>query len=424
MRTLGGPPDMIDKLRGDKSEQIAPVPRISIQAFCDSPEVSQVVTAAASDRRMDRAQIKVHMGGAAAAVEAYRASPTPNVIIIESGAARNELVSFLETLAEFCDPGTKVVVVGRLNDIILYRELMSRGISDYLVAPFTVIDLVRAISHLYSDVSANPVGRIIAVTGTKGGCGASTVAHNLAWSISREMQLSTVIVDLDLAFGTAGLDFNQDPPQSIAEAVFAPDRLDSNLIDRLLSKCTDNLSLLAAPATLERPYDFGETAFDGVFDVLRASVPCIVLDVPHQWSAWTRRALIGADEVVVVAAPDLANLRNAKNILDVLRTTRPHDHPPKLVMNGIGMVRRPEISVPDFVKAVELTPVATIPFDAKIFGMASNNGQMIGEVDSGAKIAEMFVSMARMVSGRSESKKPRRGLLPPFVARLGRKKAS
>ena len=99
------------------------------------------------------------------------------------------------------------------------------------------------------------------------------------------MQLATVIVDLDLAFGTAGLDFNQDPPQSIAEAVFAPDRLDSNLIDRLLSKCTDNLSLLAAPATLERPYDFAETAFDGVFDVLRATVPCIVLDVPHHWTA-------------------------------------------------------------------------------------------------------------------------------------------
>ncbi len=301
---------------------------------------------------------------------------------------------------------------------------MARGVSDYLVAPFSVLDLVRTISHLYSNVAASPVGRIIAVTGTKGGCGASTVAHNLAWSISREMQLATVIVDLDLAFGTAGLDFNQDPPQSIAEAVFAPDRLDTNLIDRLLSKCTDNLSLLAAPATLERPYDFAETAFDGVFDVLRTTMPFIVLDVPHQWTGWTRRAMIGADEVVVVAGPDLANLRNTKNIVDVLRTTRPHDHPPKLVMNGIGMVRRPEITVPDFVKAVELTPVATIPFDARVFGVAANNGQMIGEVDSGAKIAELFVELARVVSGRAELRKPKRSLLAPFVTKLARKKAS
>ena len=117
-------------------------------------------------------------------------------------------------------------------------------------------------------------------------------------------------------------------------------------------------------------------------------------------------------------------LRNAKNILDVLRTTRPHDHPPKLVMNGVGMVRRPEISVTDFAKAVELAPMTTIPFDAKIFGTAANNGQMIGEVDFGAKIAELFVEMARVVSGRSELRKPKRGLLSPFVAKLARKKAS
>ena len=424
MRVPGLPSTTVERARTEKTDQIAPVPRISIQAFCDSADVSQLVTAAASDRRMDRAQIKVHMGGAAAAVEAYRAAPTPNVIVIESSAGRDELLSFLESLSDYCDAGTKVVVVGRFNDILLYRELMARGVSEYLVAPFTVLDLVRAISHLYSGSAALPVGKIVAVTGTKGGCGASTVAHNLAWSISREMQLHTVIVDLDLPFGTAGLDFNQDPPQSIAEAIFAPDRLDSNLVDRLLSKCTDNLSLLAAPATLERLYDFSETAFDGLFDVLRATVPCIVLDVPHQWSAWTRRAMIGADEVVVVAAPDLANLRNAKNILDVLRTTRPHDHPPKLVMNGVGMVRRPEISVADFTKAVELAPMATIPFDAKIFGTAANNGQMIGEVESGAKMAELFVDMARVVSGRSDIRKPKRSLLSPFVAKLARKKAS
>lgn len=424
MRASSGTSDMSEKPKGDKAEQISPVPRISIQAFCESPDISALVTAAASDRRMDRAQIKVHMGGAQAAVEAYRAAPTPNVIVVESSAGRDELLAYLETLSEFCDAGTKVIVVGRTNDILLYRELVAQGISDYLVAPFPVLDLVRAISQLYTHAASAPVGRIVAVTGTKGGCGASTVAHNLAWAISREMQLGTVIVDLDLAFGTAGLDFNQDPPQSIAEAVFAPDRLDSNLVDRLLSKCSDTLSLLAAPATLERLYDFGETAFDGVFDVLRNTVPCVVLDLPHQWSAWTRRAMIGADEVVVVTAPDLANLRNAKNILDVLRTTRPHDHPPRLVMNGVGMARRPEISLADFVKAVEITPIASIPFDAKTFGMAANNGQMIGEVEAGGKTAEIFVDMARMVSGRSETRKAKKGLLPPFMSKLGRKKAS
>ena len=141
--------------------------------------------------------------------------------------------------------------------------------------------------------------------------------------------MQTVIVDLDLAFGTAGLDFNQDPPQGIAEAVFAPDRVDANLIDRLLSKCSDQLSLLAAPATLDRLYDLPESAFDAIIDMLRATSPCSVLDVPHHWTAWTKRVLVGADEVVIVASPDLANLRNTKTLLDALRQARRNDAAPK-----------------------------------------------------------------------------------------------
>ena len=184
---------------------------------------------------------------------------------------------------------------------------------------------MRSICSLFSASETVAVGRIIAVVGAKGGVGASTVAHNVAWAIARNLKLDSVVIDLDLAFGTASLDYNQDPMQGIANAVFQPDRPDSAFIDRLLAKCTDHLSLLAAPATLERVYDFGANAFDAIFDTLRMTTPCIVLDVPHQWSAWTRRALEGADDILIVAEPDLANLRNAKNILTTLKAARPND---------------------------------------------------------------------------------------------------
>ena len=153
-------------------------------------------------------------------------------------------------------------MIGRHNDVTLYRELVRRGVSDYLIAPVGTIDVVRSICGLFSAPDAKPVGRIIAVVGAKGGVGASTIAHNIAWSIARDLSLDSVVTDLDLAFGTAGLDYNQDPPQGIADAVFSPDRIDTAFVDRLLSKCTDHLSLLAAPATLERVYDFGAEAFD------------------------------------------------------------------------------------------------------------------------------------------------------------------
>jgi pilus assembly protein CpaE len=199
--------------------------------------------------------------------------------------------------------------------------------------------------------------------------------------------------------------------------------VDATLIDRLLSKCGDNLSLLAAPATLDRPYDFSETSFDSVVDTMRASTPWIVLDIPHAWTAWTRRVLVGADEVVIVAGPDLANLRNAKNIIDNIRAARPNDHPPRLVINGVGMPRRPEISVADFAKTMETQPLAIIPHDAKLFGAAANNGQMIAEIDANGKIAEIFCDLANEMAGRGETRKAKRSLLDPIIAKFVRKKA-
>ena len=412
------------KTSASEAELIAPVPRISVQAFCETPEVAQVIEDAFDDRRMEKAHAKLQMGGAAAAVEAFRAAPTPNVIVLETSSEREELLVKLESLAEFCDAGTKVVVVGRLNDIVLYRELMARGVSEYLVAPFDVLDFVRSLSKLYTHADSEPLGKIIAVTGSKGGVGASAIAHNMAFSVARDLHLQTVIADIDLAFGTAGLDFNQDPPQGIAEAVFAPDHLDANLIDRLLSRCTDRLSVLAAPATLDRLYDFPETAFDVLIDILRTSTPCIVLDVPHVWTGWSRRMLVGADEIVLVAEPTLAGLRNTKSLIDTLRAARPNDAAPRLVINAVGMAKRPEIAVADFCKAVDIKAEAIIPFEPRLFGTAANNGQMIVEVEASHKIAATFAELARAVTGKSEVRRASRNILKPFMTKLARKKAS
>lgn len=400
--------------------QIAPLPRVSIQAFCETPEVARAMENASTDRRMEKAHLRVQMGGAPAAVEAYRNSPTPNVIIIETDGGRDILIACLEKLAEVCDYGTKVIVIGRVNDVPLYRDLMRRGVSEYLVAPVEELDLVRTLSELFRAPDADPVGRTIAFMGAKGGVGASTIAHNVAWAVARSLDQPTVVADLDLAFGTAGLDFNQDPPQGIADAVFAPDRLDSNLVDRLLAKCTNNLSLLAAPATLDRSYDFHADAFDVLYDILRSNVPCAVLDVPHSWSAWTKRTLVSADEIVLVATPDLANLRNAKNIIDLARAQRPHDAPPRLVLNQAGMPKRPEIKAAEFAKALDIEPSAVIAFEPQLFGTASNNGQMIAEISASHKVNEQFLDIARQVTGRAEARVKKRTL---FDLPLLRKRA-
>jgi pilus assembly protein CpaE len=404
------------------SEHIAPAPRVSIQAFCETVETAAAVQAAGEDRRLGKAHLKIQMGGIAAAIEAYSSAPTPNVIVIENESRGDDILSGLDQLAEVCDASTRVIVIGRLNDVLLYRELTRRGVSEYLIAPVGTIDIVRAVCGLFSSPEAKPVGRIIAVAGAKGGVGASTIAHNIAWSVARDLQLDTVVTDLDLGFGTAGLDFNQDPPQGIADAVFSPERIDTNFIDRLLSKCTDHLSLLAAPATLERVYDFSTEAFDTILDSLRTTMPCVVLDVPHQWAGWTRRLLVGADDILVVAVPDLANLRNTKNLLDLLKAQRPNDRRPYYCLNQVSVPKRPEISTADFAKTIDDAPAAVIPFEPQLFGSAANNGQMIAEMSASHRTAETFRQLAQLLTGRSEAKKTKgSSVFSPLLDKLKRR---
>lgn len=402
----------------EPERHIAPVPRITIQAFCETPELAHSVQSGAADRRMARAHVKVSMGGLPAAEEAYRVSATPNVILIEYNGHANALLEGLDRLAQSCDAGTKVIVVGRVNDIILYRELVRRGVSDYLVAPLAPLDIIASISGLYGAVDSKPVGKIIGVIGAKGGVGASTVAHNIGFAIARDLEIDAVVADLDLAFGTAGLDFNQDPPQGIADAVFSPDRVDGAFIDRLLSKCTDHLSLLAAPATLDREYDISPDGFEPVFDTLRGSVPYTVLDLPHVWSGWAKRAILNADDILIVAAPDLANLRNAKNMIDLARASRPNDRPPMYLLNQVGVPKRPEVKTADFARALGAEPIASIPFEPQLFGTASNNGQMIAEVSAKHKTSETLLQVAKTITGRAESKKHKGDLLSPLLSKI------
>jgi pilus assembly protein CpaE len=400
-------------------DYIAPAPRVSVQAFCETQETAAAVRAASEDRRLGKAHLTIQMGGVAKAIENYLTVPTPNVIILET-ASGIDILAGLDELATVCDPGTRVVVIGCEDDVAPYRELVRRGVSDYVVGPVDTLDVVRSICGLFSASEAVAVGRIIAIVGAKGGVGASTVAHNVAWAIARDLALDSVVIDLDLAFGTASLDYNKDPLQNIANAIFSADRPDTAFIERLLAKCTDNLSLLAAPVTLDRVYDLGEQAFDAIFDTLRLTTPCIVLDVPHQWSGWAKRALIGADDILIVAEPDLANLRNAKNLLNLLKASRPNDRPPLYCLNQVGMPKRPEITVREFAKAIESPPIAAIPLDPRLFGAAANNGQMIAEISASHRTTKLFQRIARQLTGRGEAAKPR-GFLSPLIEKLRKK---
>ena len=404
-------------------ERARPIPRISIQAFCDDQRSAEVLQYAAEDRRLSKAHVSVHMGGIAAAIAHYVDSPTPNLIIVDSALKGAALLPELDHLAQSCDPGTKVIVIGRANDVMLYRELLKRGVSEYLVAPIDPMGLMESISNLYNNPDTDPVGHVFAFIGAKGGVGSSTICHNVAWTLSEVLKSNVTIADLDLAFGTTGLDFNQDPVQGIAEALAAPERLDDQLLDRLLTKCSEHLSIFAAPVVLDRDYDISPESCEMVIDVVRQNVPYVAVDLPHGWSPWTKRVLLQADEVIITAVPDLANLRNAKNIVDLLKTARKNDSKPHLVINMANVPKRQEITVKEFEQALDIKAIAVIDYDCETFSQAANNGQMVEEMNGKAKAAERFRDIAMTMTHRRDVKadKPApsaMSALAPFLEKL------
>jgi len=418
----GGAADFsADATRPGDLDQLRPLPRISIHAFCESEAVQRLMERCGQDRRMAKVSLRITGGSIAAAANMFASVSTPNLIILETATEPKSLLSELAPLAQVCDPSTKVVIIGRHNDIALYRELIRNGISEYMVAPVGMADILTAVSAIFVDPEAEPLGRSLAFIGAKGGCGSSVIAHNCAWGISNLFSTETILADLDLPYGTANIDFDQDPPQGIAEAVFAPERLDEVFLDRLLTKCSEHLSLLAAPSMLDRAYDFEAGAFHPILEVLQRSAPVSVLDIPHAWSDWTRTVLGEADEVVITAVPDLATLRNTKNLLDALKKLRPNDRVPHLVLNQVGMPKRPEIAPNEFCESLEVEAAAIIPFDAVLFGNASNSGRMIAEIDRKSPAAETFSQLAHLLTGRTAIKKARRGGLGKVLAKLGRR---
>jgi pilus assembly protein CpaE len=381
------------------------IPRITVHAFCNRSDSLGLMRTIMKDRRMKNVSMEARDGGVAGAIQHYVNETTPNLLIIEGAGDPRQLLSELDALAGYCDENIKVVILGHTNDIRLYRELMRRGVSEYLVAPFDPVQMIRSIATLFTDPEAPFTGKTLAVTGVKGGVGASSIAHNLAWALSERLKVNSTLIDLDLNFGTTGLDFNQDTQATIADALMSPDRFDDAVMGRLITKATDRLSLFTAPATLDRTYNLEPETYNRVLDQVRGSVPFVVLDLPHIWSDWFKSTIIGADEIVVVAAPDLASLRNGKNLIDFLKAARPNDSQPRLVLNMVGLPKRPEIPAADFAKAVGIAPTFIIPHDPQTFGTAQSNGQMIFEVAPKSKTAEMLTSFAQIIAGNETAGK-------------------
>ncbi|MEM1162611.1 MAG: AAA family ATPase, partial [Pseudomonadota bacterium] len=332
----------------------------------------------------------------------YKNEGTPDLLIVETDTTPDILEYEIDALAEVCDPGTQLIVVGHCNDIALYQKVLSMGVANYLVYPVTVPSIISAISDVYAQPGRAKIGKIHAVVGAKGGAGSSTVAQNLALELSRRQVSDVLLVDLDLHFGTAALNLDVEANQGLGELIDQGERLDVATLDRVLVKRGLHLNLLGSVHALDHGQHLTLDGLERILEVAGSHISQIVLDIPHIWADWTERCLAAADTVTVVSTPELPSLRNAQTLMTQLKTLRPNDRPPKLVLNQIGMRRRQEISARDVASILKIPPEVSIPFEPKPFSRAEATGKMVTELGRSA-LTKAFGALADAV-------------VPPYVA--------
>jgi pilus assembly protein CpaE len=277
------------------------------------------------------------------------------------------------------------------------------GVSNYLVAPASIGALVGAIAEIYAEPGKEKIGRIYAVVGAKGGVGASTVAQGLALDLAERRDADVLLADLDLSFGTACISLAVESNRGLAELIGQADRLDVTMLDRVLIRRGLHLNLLGGAARLDTGRDLDEFAVERILEVAQTHLRHIVLDIPHVWNGWVERSLVAADEVVIVATPELCSLRNAIVLFERLTAMRPNDPAPKLVLNQVGMPRRQEIAAKDIAAILKVAPALSVPFDPKTFSIAAARGKAVSEIARRGPVARAYGKLADLLSPAGES---------------------
>lgn len=383
--------------------QILPLPPIAVHASWDRPEIADLLDTVSTDERVSRASIGIGRGGIDGAALHFASNPTPDLLILDTTLRGGVMLAALDRLIDVVGKTTKLIVIGAVNDVALLRGLTARGVCEYLVAPVAKDDLIAAACRLFEDTDK---ARVVAVIGARGGVGASTLALNLAWSIAERQQTPASILDLDLSFGTAAFTFHQEPQATETKLL------------RVLTHHTSRLEIMAAPTRLDHDIKL-EALLEAEMKRARRASAYVILDLPHAWTGWVRQVLLSADDVVIVATPDLASLASTKALVDVLKGERGLEFNPLVALSMAGIPKRPQIEPREFASALGAAPVVTLPFDPNLFGMAAIKGQMIGEAAPRSKPALAIDALATAITGREpvyEKQPEQRMAIPEPVA--------
>lgn len=333
---------------------------------------------------------KVFKGGLRNAVQSLSISASPQILFVDMSESSDPL-NEINGLAEVCEPGTIVIAAGQVNDVRLYRDLVSSGIQDYLLKPLNSEHVRDSLANAQAafmaprvDVSNDVPHVAAAIIGTRGGVGASTFATSLAWLMSTKAERSTALLDLDLHFGTGALTLDLEPGRGLTDAIDNPSRIDGLFIERAMVRANDKLAILSAEAPISQPMLTDGGAFHQLQEEFRNVFACSVVDLPRQMLIQFPQLMTDINVSVVVTELTLAAARDTIRILSWLKTNASQTK--VLVVANKVQANALEISRKDFEQSIERKLDIVLPFDSRLAAQAAKLGKPFAEVAKNSKL--------------------------------------
>lgn len=393
--------------------------RDAFQAFVCDDHSFDVIRTVASE--MGWAQEKVVKGGMRNAVQTLSVSASPQILFVdmsESGDPLNDINS----LAEVCEPGTIVIAAGQVNDVRLYRDLLSSGLQDYLLKPFGAEQVREAIVQAQAvfmapraaETSSERPHLGVAIIGSRGGVGASTLATSLAWMLSEKSGRLTALLDLDVHFGTGALALDLEPGRGLTDAIDNPSRIDGLFIERAMVRASDKLAILSAEAPINQPTINDGSAFYQLQEEFRSAFECSVIDLPRAMLIQHPHLMAEVNVAVVVTELTLAAARDAIRLLSWIKSNAPQTR--VIVVANRMHGNTLEITRKDFEQSIERKIDIVIPFDARISAQAAKLGKPFAEVAKGSKVGNACNAVLDQVLGSGDGDNEREDGTPKSKA--------
>lgn len=348
-------------------------------------------------------------GGAIEAVEILSRMPTPRLIVLDLSDSVDPILDVTQ-MANVCEQETRLIALGRTNDITFFRELIDLGVDDYLLKPVSAELLAAAVDKMAKPAApaddATRTGRLIAVTNARGGAGATSIAVNAAWLIAHEQGQRVALIDFDLHFGTAALTLDLEPGRGFADALENPERIDGLFMERTMVRAGDNLFVLAADHALERDCALGAPAVNALLGRLRADFDCVVVDLPRRTTLDVPEIVNAANAVVIATDLTLAGMRDALRLVDFVKAQKA-DADVRLVVNRVGQSKKAEMSAADFERSVEARLALSLPFDPAPAAKSARLGRPLAVVAPKCRFVAGLRGLVRELSGqRPDGKTP------------------